>query len=161
MTQLEQLTGYRCPAYAAYPSIPLYRDQVLGFLNEVLAPLWGPGETPVTASMINNYVKGRVLPPPVQKKYSRDQVVCLYLINLLKQVLSMEEIRALLTLEFPQGQVEAGYARFCRRLEGELQGLSSAPPAREGHPLLEAAVRSLVYRRYAAALLEAAASNIT
>ena len=158
MTQLESLAAYRCPAYESYPSIPLYKDQVLAFLNQALAPLTGE-ETAVTSAMINNYVKMKVLPPPEHKKYSRDQVVCLYVINLCKQVLRMDEIRLLLSLAFPPENVEGGYLRFCACLEAELQALRDASPlpAPEEQPLLGAVVRSLVYRLYASALLEESA----
>jgi DNA-binding transcriptional MerR regulator len=108
--------------------------------------------------MINNYVKLKVLTAPEHKKYSRDQVVCLYLIFLLKQVLSMEEIRQLLALEFSQDGMEESYQHFCARLEGELACLrnQTAPLPSQGHPLSEAVIRSFVYKRYAVVLLSQA-----
>lgn len=162
MQTLEQLSAYRCPAFGDYPSIPLYRDQVLAFLNQALSPLWD-GEEVVTASMINNYVKLKVLPAPAHKRYSREQVVQLYLINLFKQVLTMAEIRTLLALDFPAENMAEGYARFCRRLEAELGALTgeTMPPESGGHPAMEAAVRSLVYRRCAAVLLEQGGASLS
>ena len=154
MDQLDLLRSYRCPDYEAFPSVPLYKDQVLVFLNQCLAPLWPEGETPLTSAMINNYVKLKVLSPPEHKKYSRDQVVCLYLILLFKQVLTMEEIRTLLALEFPAGQVAQGYRVFARLLEQELNQLEQPvlPEAAE-HTLMTGVTRAFVCRRYASVLL--------
>lgn len=161
MEPLDVLQSYRCPRYLEYPSVPLYKDQVIGFLTQAVAPFYGAEQTPVTAAMINNYVKLKVISAPEQKKYSREQLICLYVIFLLKQVLSIDEIRQLLRLEFPAEDTQACYDRFCRRLEGELdhltQGESSLPT--DGHPLLEAAIRSFVCKRYTVVLLEQAAEQ--
>lgn len=161
MNTPEALFGYRCPTYSEYPSVPLYKDQVIGFLTNAVAPLYGAEQTPVTAAMINNYVKLKVISPPEQKKYSRDQLICLYVIFLLKQVLSIDEIRQLLRLEFPPEDVQGSYARFCARLEHALASLSAAgttAPA-EDHPLLDAAIRSFVYKRFTVVLLEQATAQ--
>ena len=161
MEPLEVLQSYHCPRYLEYPSVPLYKDQVIGFLSQAVAPFYGAEQTPVTAAMINNYVKLRVISPPEQKKYCRDQLICLYVIFLLKQVLSIGEIRQLLGLEFSPEDAQASYERFCRRLEGELSNLTQVEShlPSDGHPLLEAAIRSFVYTRYTVVLLEKALEN--
>ncbi|MCD8381462.1 MAG: DUF1836 domain-containing protein [Clostridiales bacterium] len=155
MNPLEQLVSYRCPPFSEYPAIPLYMDQVISLLNQAVCPFYPDSNAPVTASMINNYVKLKVLPAPVQKKYSRNQVVTLYVIFLLKQVLSMEEIRLLLRREFNPEDMEPSYRCFCAQLEGALSELAGDPveSLSGAHPLMEAAIRSLVYRRYVAVLL--------
>ena len=153
---MDQPTGFpSCPAYSDFPAIPLYRDQVLGFLNQALSPLLGEAE-PLTTAMINNYVKLKVLSPPEHKKYSREQVISLFLIALCKQVLTLGEIRQLLAAEFPAEGREAAYTRFCARLEAELAALEGGPlPGAEAeHRLCDAVIRAFVYRRYAAWLLE-------
>ena len=162
MEPLEVLQSYHCPRYLEYPSVPLYKDQVMGFLSQAVAPFYGAEQTTVTAAMINNYVKLKVITPPEQKKYSRDQLICLYVIFLLKQVLSIDEIRQLLGLEFPPEDFQDSYERFCRRLEGELGNLTQAEATlpSDGHPLLEAAIRCFVYKRYTVVLLEQASENV-
>lgn len=157
MDQLQTLTCYHCPRYEDIPAIPLYKDQVVSFLTQAVAPFYPQDAAPVTASMINNYVKLKVISPPERKKYRREQVICLYVTFLLKQVLSMEEIRTLLALEFPSGQVEEAYLRFTRLLEDSLSRLIQGQPlpVSDQFPLLEAAIRSFLYRRYAATLLRA------
>lgn len=157
MNRFELLAQYRCPRYEDYPAIPLYKDQVVSFLSQAVAPFYDGEQPPVTAAMINNYVKLKVISPPERKKYTRDQVVCLYVTFLLKQVLSMEEIRQLLAREFAPGRTEAAYGQFVALLEGTLALLAGPAGGPEVTPqplLLEAVTRSLLYRRYAALLLQ-------
>lgn len=155
MDGLHQLTEYRCPRFQDYPAIPLYKDQVVAFLTQAVAPFYQGAPAPVTASMINNYVKLKVIAPPERKKYTRHQLICLYVIFLFKQVLSMDEIRLLLQREFSPEAAESSYERFSALLEGTLASLASGEPLPGfgEHPLLEAAIRSFVYKRYAVVLL--------
>ena len=80
------------------PRIDLYMDQVLTFLQENLSSTArNPGEDRVlTKAMINNYVKNKVLIPPVRKKYGRDHILLLVLIYYLKNFLSIEDIRQII-----------------------------------------------------------------
>lgn len=149
------LTEYRCPEYHQFPAIPLYKDQVISFLTQHIAPFYPGLSAPVTAAMINNYVKLKVLTPPEKKKYSREQLVCLYVIFLLKQVLSMEEIGLLLRKEFAPEAAKSSYLYFSARLEETLRTPES--PAGAGQrPLLDAAVRAFASKQYVSALLREA-----
>ena len=49
------LAEYHCPRYEELPHIALYKDQVVSVLNEAVGPFYPQGETPVTATMVNNY----------------------------------------------------------------------------------------------------------
>jgi hypothetical protein len=46
--------------------------------------------------MINNYAKNKLLPPPEQKKYSRDHIICLIFIYYYKGFLTINDIQTLL-----------------------------------------------------------------
>ena len=56
------------------PDIELYMDQVTTFMDSRLrATTRNPGDNKVlTKTMINNYAKNDLLPPPIRKKYSRE-----------------------------------------------------------------------------------------
>ncbi len=87
----------RLPAWEEFPSIPLYMDQVILYLNENLELFRRDGDgAPLTSSMINNYVKNGVLPHPEKKKYSREHLGALLMVFMLKQVLSFQDIKTLL-----------------------------------------------------------------
>ena len=50
----------------------------------------------MTKTMINNYAKNDLLPPPVKKKYSREHVLVLIFIYYYKGILSISDIQTLL-----------------------------------------------------------------
>ena len=80
---------------ADIPGIDLYMDQVTTFLQENLRGLSRSPEDDkfLTKTMINNYVKNKVLIPPVRKKYSREHMMLLIMIYYMKSFLSIGDIR--------------------------------------------------------------------
>ena len=64
------------------PNIDLYMDQVTTFMDQHLrATTRYPDEDKIlTKTMINNYAKNDLLPPPVKKKYSKEHVLVLIFI---------------------------------------------------------------------------------
>lgn len=119
---VKEMLEYRCPRYGQLPEIPLYRDQVLDALERYTAPFFsGQSEPPLTAAMINNYVKQQLIEPPVKRRYDRDQIARLYFICLLKQVMSISELRDLLEIQRRSYPLEQAYDYFCAELEKALQ----------------------------------------
>ncbi|MCR5654759.1 MAG: DUF1836 domain-containing protein [Lachnospiraceae bacterium] len=80
------------------PNIDLYMDQVTTFMERNLrSATRNPGEDKIlTKTMINNYAKNDLLPPPVKKKYSKEHVLMLIFIYYFKGVLSIGDIQKLL-----------------------------------------------------------------
>lgn len=80
------------------PNIDLYMDQVTTFMDTKLrATSRYPGEDKIlTKTMINNYAKNDLLPPPVRKKYSKEHVLLLIFIYYYKGILSINDIQTLL-----------------------------------------------------------------
>ena len=138
-----QMQVYHCPRWAELPGLELYMDQALIVIEEAVRPLLPPEETAATATMINNYVKIRLVAPSVKKKYTRQHLARLIMITLLKRVLSMTELACLLEPE----DVSQQYDLFCRELELRLQEAFSPEPtgltATDCPPLLGAAVMTL------------------
>lgn len=119
---IEQVLAYRCPRYAQLPGIPLYRDQVMDELVRYTKPLFGDyGDPVITTAMINNYVKQKLITPPVKKRYDREQLARLYCICLLKQVCSIAEVRGLLEIQTRSYPFPVAYDYFCTELEKALQ----------------------------------------
>lgn len=80
------------------PRLDLYMDQILTLFNETLSQnCRRPDEHPLTKTMINNYSKEKLLAPVQGKKYSREQMMQLLCILILKQALTLSDIRGLLT----------------------------------------------------------------
>ena len=114
----EQVKAYHMPRYNELPAIDLYMDQVVAILEDCLRLfLRDAQEKRITPAMINNYVKLKVLPPPVKKRYTRDHLCQLILICLLKQVLSLPEIQRLIAAQLETRDVRAMYDGFCAMQE--------------------------------------------
>ncbi|MCI8551283.1 MAG: DUF1836 domain-containing protein [Lachnospiraceae bacterium] len=80
------------------PDIELYMDQVTTFMEQHLSPGKRHDEDKIlTKTMINNYAKNNLLPPPVKKKYSRDHLILLAFIYYFKGFLSIGDIQVLLS----------------------------------------------------------------
>ena len=80
------------------PNIDLYMDQVTTFMESRLkSTTRNPDEDKIlTKTMINNYAKNDLLPPPVKKKYSKDHIIMLIFIYCYKGILSINDIQLLL-----------------------------------------------------------------
>ena len=81
------------------PNIDLYMDQLTTFMEEKLRKTTRyPDEDKVlTKTMINNYAKNDLLPPPLRKKYSKDHLILLIFIYYFKNILSINDIQTLLS----------------------------------------------------------------
>lgn len=79
------------------PNIDLYMDQVITFMDEQLeSSKRYDSDKLLTKTMINNYTKNNLLPPPEKKKYSREHVLTLLFIYYFKNILSISDIQSLL-----------------------------------------------------------------
>lgn len=80
------------------PNIDLYMDQVTTFMDEHLSDVKRyVDDKTLTKTMINNYTKNDLLPPPVKKKYSKNHIYILVFIYYFKNLLSINDIQKLLT----------------------------------------------------------------
>ena len=78
------------------PNIDLYMDQVTTFMDSQLATSKRHEDDKIlTKTMINNYAKNDLLPPPEKKKYSKEHVLTLIFIYYFKSLLSFRDIEEL------------------------------------------------------------------
>ena len=79
------------------PNIDLYMDQITTFMDEQLAASKRyENDKILTKTMINNYAKNNLLPPPEKKKYSKEHVLTLIFIYYFKNILSISDIQSIL-----------------------------------------------------------------
>ncbi|MGN1378553.1 MAG: DUF1836 domain-containing protein [Dorea sp.] len=79
------------------PNIELYMDQVTTFMEKELSSTKRYEEDKIlTKTMINNYAKNNLLPPPVKKKYSKEHVLIMIFIYYFKNFLSIKDIETML-----------------------------------------------------------------
>lgn len=106
--------GFALPRYNDLPSVGLYLDQTVQFVNCYFRSFCGVELTP---SMVSNYVKKGVIDHPIRKKYTRDQIASLMYIAVSKTVLSMENIDALFKMQRAHCSAGAAYDYFCDEME--------------------------------------------
>ena len=79
------------------PDIDLYMDQVTTFMDSRLQSSKRYEDDKIlTKTMINNYAKNDLLPPPIKKKYSKNHMLMLIFIYYFKNILSISDIQKLL-----------------------------------------------------------------
>lgn len=80
------------------PNIDLYMDQVTSFLDTRLRSTTRNKEEDkiLTKTMINNYAKNDLLPPPIKKKYNKDHMITLLFIYYFKYFLSISDIETII-----------------------------------------------------------------
>ena len=130
----------------------LFRSAIV---NEQLNHL---GIEPLTKSMVNNYVKKKVIQAPIKKKYAVNQLVDLLLIGLLKSNFSLDDIRAGIAQVTMNSYPQAAYDRFVEILNALLAG-EEIPSNNVINPqndrLMTLALKSVLTRMDAAQLLTA------
>lgn len=102
------------PKWEELPALDLYMDQVISLLKQYLSfyPEELGGEKVITQSGINNYVRLKVIPPPVKKRYTRIHLAYLIMIGCLKPALSISYIQKMVPLELNEEQVARLYNDF-------------------------------------------------
>ncbi len=76
------------------PDIDLYMDQVITFMDRYLGSKpTSDDDKPLTKTMINNYAKAKLLPPPDKKKYTKDHILLLTLIYYFKNSISLSDTK--------------------------------------------------------------------
>ena len=129
----EQVKTCRIPRYNELPGIELYMDQVVVILEEYLRAFTREAkDRRITPAMINNYVKLKILPPPLKKKYNRTHLCYLIIICMLKQVLAISEIRDLIAIKIENSDIQQVYDEFCLLQENAfVQVVEEAESAKE------------------------------
>lgn len=80
------------------PYIDLYMDQITTLFEDKLSDTKRDADEKIlTKTMINNYTKAKALLPPKNKKYSKSHIILMALIYNMKQVLSINDIKLVLT----------------------------------------------------------------
>ncbi len=111
------LDNYQLPDWDAIPDIGLYMEQVISLLKSYLdyLPPELKEEQFITAATINNYVRKRVMPEPVKKKYHRIHIVYLIIICSLKQGLSIPTLQTMIPVDLSEDELKKFYDSYVRR----------------------------------------------
>lgn len=117
----EEITKFHIPRWNELPNIDLYLDQLVCLLEQYLSNYIKSenekDEKIITKTMINNYVKHNVMKAPINKKYNKEHIAYLFVICILKQVYSINDIAQLIKLAIKTTSASTAYDQFCNELE--------------------------------------------
>lgn len=126
MTEELKIESFHIPRWNELPSIDLYIDQIITLIDNSLAPILCHHDGfPLTKSMINNYVKAKIVDAPVNKKYPRMSTAMIIVVCILKNCYTTEEIGRLIRLGLSLGDPALTYDRFCEAIEKALREVFS------------------------------------
>lgn len=110
------ITDYHLPEWDSIPDFGLYMDQVINLLEQYLNFIPSDEKNKlVTASTVNNYVRLKIMPAPVKRKYYRTHIAYLIFILTLKQSLSINDVEKIIPPDVPEAQVKATYEDYCQK----------------------------------------------
>ena len=121
MLNYKDISEYRAPRWELLPDIDLYMDQVLVVLDKYLSIFKESEEDKIlTSAMINNYVKQKITPAPVNKKYTRYHIAFIYIVCVLKNYISLSEICAGISVLLEGRHTAEAFDMFCSSLDGAI-----------------------------------------
>ena len=113
----DSIREFHLPRYHELPNTGLYLEQTVQYINQCIQPL---GCTPITSSMVSNYVKQGAFAGPVKRLYYAEQLAHLMVIAVMKNILSMENIYRLFRMQKGVYTDQVAYDYFCSELENML-----------------------------------------
>lgn len=123
----EKLAAHKLPRWENFPDIDLYMDQVVAVMEKALALYNKNGAEEsklITPSIINNYVKLKIIPAPVKKRYNKEHLAYLVMICILKQTLAISSIVKMINLQLDKKSVKQLYNEFCTIYENVIPFVS-------------------------------------
>lgn len=118
------ILDFHIPRWDELPEIELYMDQVVSYLEKKLEIFSETDDQKIiTSTMINNYVKQKVVKPPVNKRYGRLQLAYLFVVCLLKRLMSISEICESIEVMLKKYNSQQVYDLFCNELENALHAV--------------------------------------
>ncbi|MGB3161195.1 DUF1836 domain-containing protein [Carnobacterium sp.] len=132
----KEITQFNFPRWEELPDFDLYMDQVLNLIDNYLY-VFKPEKQDkiITASMVNNYVKLDLIPAPIKKRYNKKHLAYLIAISVLKQVLTISEVKEGITYQASVSGIREAYDLFCTEQEAALSAIASHIEMNKNQPL--------------------------
>lgn len=119
----QQLKDVHLPRWEELPDFDLYSDQVIQLVCEYLTAFGIDDDNLITSSMINNYVKHKIIPKPEKKKYKKVHLAYLMAISLLKQVQSIRQVKIDIDYQCKYSGNDNAYNLFCEEIEQAIRNV--------------------------------------
>lgn len=119
------LHDFHLPRWEELPCFDLYIDQVMTLIQGYLQPLFEQDKDSIlTSAMINNYAKLKLIPKAEKKRYSRMHLAYLIAITILKQVLTITEVKEGIEYQSQISGLKQAYNLFCDEIESAIETTS-------------------------------------
>ncbi len=119
-----EMTAFHIPRWNELPEFDLYMDQVIALAEKYLRVLSVDSKPLLTPSMINNYVKSGVLPPPVNKKYNRKHLAIVMIICITKPVMEISAISEIIQKGLSVNSLEFVLDSLAKTFENEISSVA-------------------------------------
>lgn len=118
----EELRNTHLPRWEELPDIEIYMDQLITLVDRYTTNFHidSHQEKLVTSSMVNNYVKQKLIPAPIKKKYNQHHLARLIVITILKQAFEIPAIKKGIEWQTKSGDYQAAYDQFCIQTEATI-----------------------------------------
>lgn len=145
------LLKFKLPKEDEIPTIPLYMDQVTGYLEDVFKDQKRHNDEKIlTKTMINNYVKAGLIKSPEKKKYNQSQIKELMMIYMLKGVLQIQEIEKILKIE----EDSSNLYELIEKTDADLRMNFDIPTGNDLEKIIQLLLSSHLQKKYAELLID-------
>lgn len=148
----KHITAFSLPAWDDIPDFGLYMDQIITLMTQYLdyLPPDMKDKQLITSASVNNYVRMKIMPEPIGKKYYREHIAYLIIICILKQSLNISLIQRLIPYDMTKEEIHSVYTAFVSKHKSaaELfveQIKLGAAPILNNESTQDGAVESLIY----------------
>ena len=117
---LSGLKELKLPRYKDLPDFGIYSEQLVEIVNKTLEAMFDK-DNKLTKSMVNNYVKHKIMPSPIKKRYFRNHIVYCIVITVFKNNLSIAEIDGGILHELKKSSIGESYNYFCDKIESVMR----------------------------------------
>ena len=121
---INKIENTKMPKYKKLPDVPLYMDQIVNYIKDMLESLGIEEQNEITSFMINNYVKANIIDRPKDKKYSKTQLAYIIAIVFLKKVTSISNVSLVVNASKENDKnediIKKKYDYFCKLFEENL-----------------------------------------
>lgn len=113
---------FQIPRWDELPDIELYMDQVITFIESNISIVSiNTLEKIITPSMVNNYVKLKLIPKPIKKRYGKVHLAYLIAITILKHVFTIKEVKDGISFQAMLDGEKEAYNLFCEEQEAAIK----------------------------------------
>jgi hypothetical protein len=145
------LLKFKLPKEDEIPTIPLYMDQVTGYLEDIFKDQKRHNDEKIlTKTMINNYVKAGLIQSPEKKKYNQSQIKELMMIYMLKGVLQIQEIEKILKIE----EDSSNLYELIEKTDANLRMNFDIPEGNDVEKIIQLLLSSHLQKKYAELLID-------